>query len=241
VGDGPDLLLRHEQLALGGHRNLPPPPAVDFQPRSYAAAIADLDSQLGDLLDHLLARGRLDRTLVILTADHGEEFAEHRATGHGRTLYTQAVRVPLAMVWPGRLPAGVRLSEPVSLARLPATVMALLGRAGPFPGPSLVPRPGEGPSPGVAAVSAVSAAQNQRDRSPASGGSLTSVLVGRYRYIQGSRDSVGELYDHQADPLETRNLVGEPGVAEVLGQLRDTLALLTGAAGTSRSARPGPS
>ena len=48
------------------------------------------------MLDHLIKRGLLTtNTLVIVTADHGEEFNEHGTAGHGQTLYTQAVRVPL--------------------------------------------------------------------------------------------------------------------------------------------------
>ena len=108
-----------------------------MQRRAYQAAIAHLDEQLGRLLNDLLVGGVLENTLVIITADHGEEFMEHGVIGHGHSLYTQSVRVPLIMVWPGHLPAGVRVRDPVSLDRIPSTILDLIGRSGPFTAPSL--------------------------------------------------------------------------------------------------------
>jgi arylsulfatase A-like enzyme len=173
--------------------------------RAYAAAIAHLDSEIGRLLGSMLERGFLDNTLVVVTADHGEEFNEHAALGHGQTLHTQAIRVPLLLFWPGHLPP-TRVATPISLARLPATIMDLVGRPGPFPGPSLVPLWRGGAAPQVAAISTVTSAPVRNGRSTEARRSLASVQVGRFHYIQYPGDSVGRLYDHVTDPLEMRNL-----------------------------------
>ncbi len=194
--------------------------------RAYDAAISHLDSEIGLLLGSMLERGFLDNTIVVVTADHGEEFNEHAALGHGQTLHTQAIRVPLLLFWPGHLPA-TRVTAPVSLVRLPATIMDLVGMAGPFPGPSLVPLWRGGSAPQVAAVSTVTFAAFQHGESTAARRSLASVQVGQFHYIQFPGDSVGRLYDHVTDPLEMHNLAWARSAGDVLGQLRDSLRIAT--------------
>jgi arylsulfatase A-like enzyme len=197
--------------------------------KAYDAAISHLDSEIGALLDSMLQRGFLNNTLVVVTADHGEEFNEHAALGHGQTLHTQALRVPLLLFWPGHLPSA-RVTAPVSLARLPATIMDLVSRPGPFPGPSLVPLWRGEPSPQVAAISTVTFAPLRNGRSTEARKSLASVQVGRFHYIQYPGDSLGRLYDHATDPLEMRNLVWTHLADDVVGPLRDSLRIATSAA-----------
>ena len=81
----------------------------------------------------------LDQTLVILTADHGEQFGEHGGFGHGMSLYEPEVHVPLLVIFPGRVPEGQVVREAVSLRDIPATVVDLIGGldGSPFPGRSL--------------------------------------------------------------------------------------------------------
>ena len=67
----------------------------------YRGEIAWTDRAIGELLDALEARGRLDDTLIIVTADHGEEFFEHEGRGHRQTLYDEVLRIPLLIVPPG--------------------------------------------------------------------------------------------------------------------------------------------
>ncbi len=131
----------------------------------YDSCLAYLDQRLGELFDALKRRGVLDRTVVIVTADHGEELGEHRLFDHGVSLYRPEVRVPLLFVLPpdrqsssGRdksadMPAvGSRpvpispgratvVRDTVSLRDLPATIVELTGLAAgaPFPGRSLAP------------------------------------------------------------------------------------------------------
>ncbi len=107
--------------------------------QAYDASIAYTDAQIGLLLDGLKAQGKLDNTLVIITADHGEQFADRGLFAHGNSLYEPLMNVPLMMALPGRLPAGLVVNDRVSLRDLPATVLEIVGRpeGGGFPGQSL--------------------------------------------------------------------------------------------------------
>jgi arylsulfatase A-like enzyme len=73
----------------------------------YDGEIAFTDDNLGKLLAALRSRGMLEDTLVVVTADHGEEFFEHFGKGHQKTLFDEVVRVPLVVSWPGRLAPAV--------------------------------------------------------------------------------------------------------------------------------------
>jgi arylsulfatase A-like enzyme len=208
-------------------------PAVILGRRAYRGAIGYLDEQIGALFDSLRVRGLMEETLVIIASDHGEEFFEHGLMGHGNSLYAPSVRIPLLMIWPGHLPRGHRVADPVSLTSVPATLMELLGREGPFPGPSLAGYWQARPPGATAVVSGVTHARNLPDWYPVSRGGLNSARLGRYRYIWSQRDSLGELFDHEVDPEESDNLAGEPWAAPILGALRDTLRAI-------RPGRPAP-
>ena len=91
----------------------------------YEGAIAYLDAQLGALRDSLAARGLLDRTLVIITSDHGEHLGEHGMLSHGNSLYSPLLHVPLVLAHRQAIPAGIRVDRTVTLRDLPATIMQL--------------------------------------------------------------------------------------------------------------------
>ncbi len=96
----------------------------------YDGEIAWVDTQIGRLLEQLEQLGVADDTLVILTSDHGEEFLEHDRTGHRKELYRESIQVPLILRLPGRLPAGARVDDPVSILDLAPTVLSVLGLEG---------------------------------------------------------------------------------------------------------------
>src|SRR4030095_17102481 len=77
----------------------------------YREDVAFTDAAIGHLLDALAARGLAERTAVVLTADHGEEFWDHGGLEHGRTLYEEVMRVPLVVVPPGDAPPAVRREQ----------------------------------------------------------------------------------------------------------------------------------
>ena len=116
-------------------------------PRRYVALAGDcydnclayLDERLGELFDDLQRRGVLDRTWVVITADHGEGLGEHGLFEHGMSLYSTEIRVPLLILAPSGSQTGGVVRDPVSLRELPATIVDLigLGNGTPFPGRSL--------------------------------------------------------------------------------------------------------
>ena len=75
----------------------------------------------------------LRNTLIVLTADHGEEFHEHGGWKHGFTLYEEQIHVPLLVRWDGHIPAGSRLRGTVRLLDLAPTLVRAAGRQGPIP------------------------------------------------------------------------------------------------------------
>lgn len=97
----------------------------------YDAEVLYTDDFVGRWLDTLESSGLLDRSIVVFTADHGEEFREHGGTGHGITVFEECVRVPL-VVWAPGLQPGRRTSQ-VSLADLAPTLLEAIRQA-PTPG-----------------------------------------------------------------------------------------------------------
>ena len=93
--------------------------------RLYFEEIAWLDQQLGRLLDALRARDDWERTIVVVTADHGESLLDGVEPTHGWFVYDATMRVPLLMRLPGAQPR--RLEPPVSLADVMPTLLDLLG------------------------------------------------------------------------------------------------------------------
>ncbi len=92
----------------------------------YAGELAWTDAQIGRLLDKLDELGLAENTLVIVTADHGDEFFEHGSLGHRRTLFEEVVRVPMILRLPGALDANRRVEGLVSTTDVVPTVLELL-------------------------------------------------------------------------------------------------------------------
>jgi arylsulfatase A-like enzyme len=113
---------------------------VGFLSSLYSAEVASLDDELHQMMELLEQHGFLSNTIIVITADHGEEFYEHQLMGHGKTLYEDAVRIPLIVVAPG-YPAGRVVQEDVSLIDVAPTLLELAGLPPEprFEGRSLVP------------------------------------------------------------------------------------------------------
>jgi arylsulfatase A-like enzyme len=91
----------------------------------YLAAVATADVALRELMEGLTARGILSHAAVVVTADHGEEFYEHGAVGHGTNLFNETLQVPLLLHAPGLAPAVV--ADTVSLLDVAPTILELVG------------------------------------------------------------------------------------------------------------------
>jgi arylsulfatase A-like enzyme len=94
---------------------------------AYEAEIRYTDDVLGRFLDVLMARQLTERTIVVITSDHGEGFGEHGWSGHGFDLHDEALLVPLVVRAPGVVPPGLVVEEQVALADLAPTLLDLAG------------------------------------------------------------------------------------------------------------------
>lgn len=177
----------------------------------YDGALKYLDTQVSQVLRQLRALDLYDRTMVIITADHGENLGEHGRIGHQYCLYDTLLHVPLIVKYPKRGVAPARIREPVSLVDVVPTILELLGERANAPGDlrgyNLLAHPpqrnifAEMSKPDLAPFLALypNAETAPYDRS------LRAVRTSQHKLIQGS-DGLDELYDLDTDPDETYNL-----------------------------------
>jgi arylsulfatase A-like enzyme len=105
----------------------------------YDGEISYLDEHLGRLMDELKRRGVYEQTLIILTADHGEEFHEHGGWWHGTTLYDEQMHVPLIVKGPAGGARGRVATELATSLDVTPTILAAAGVGAPkdLPGHAL--------------------------------------------------------------------------------------------------------
>ncbi len=169
----------------------------------YRAEVAYVDSLVGRLLSFLDARALSERTLVVLTADHGESLGEHGEATHGLFLYQSTLRIPLIFRYPGA-PAGSRVSRPTPITGVAAEALEIL-RVPPMPVPREQPLYAETFVP----------------RLHYGWSELRSLTRWPHKLVMAPKP---ELYDLSKDPGETRNLIDElPDVARALGSELETM------------------
>jgi arylsulfatase A-like enzyme/Flp pilus assembly protein TadD len=194
------------------HANYDPPAqwANRVAGDAYRSEIAYTDAQLRRLFDGIATRYRDGRTLIVVTADHGESLGEHGEPAHSFTVYDATQRVPLIFAGPG-VTAGTVVPNVARLADVAPTVLAL-ARAEPLEGADGVDlsRALHGRDRGgrIAYVETLDARLSQ-GWSP-----LYGVRSERWKYIRAPRP---ELYDLTSDPAELKDLAAsEPAVAAEL-------------------------
>ncbi len=97
----------------------------------YSAEITYCDEHVGRFFDELKKRGIYDKSLIILTSDHGETMHEHQAYfSHGTTVYDSEVHTPLIVRFPGKAHAGKRVTSVVSNVDVVPTILHLLNLPG---------------------------------------------------------------------------------------------------------------
>jgi arylsulfatase A-like enzyme len=185
--------------------------------RRYASSIAYLDDQLGRLFRQLDEDGVLENTIVIVTSDHGELFGEGARQdtmvkdkkcpcGHGGRPFFPVLHVPLLVSIPGG-PGNMRVSDPVSLRDLPATVLDLIGAESShrFPGESLahywMPRGRRDSVPVLTATRTESVVRLQGDDAE-----YTYSLVADTMHYIRYPDGTEQLFNHRKDPDERNDM-----------------------------------
>jgi len=182
----------------------------------YDGEIGYTDHCIGKLLDKLRELKCFDNTLIIITADHGEEFMDHGGMLHGHTLYDEQIRVPLIVRYPASFRGGRKIGHIVSHIDFFPTLCELVGVPVPKQamGKSflrLLKPNSDGP-----------AQRREGDRHAISESSvgkvdMKSITSGRYKLVYEPDTERVFLYDRQADPGEHKDLSKEKkGVAEML-------------------------
>jgi arylsulfatase A-like enzyme len=110
---------------------IPPPADVERLRAIYDSAVSYHDVQVGRLVKQLQSWGIWDQTMLIITADHGEELFEDHRCGHGGSLRDSLTRVPLLIHDPARFPADTVVDEGAEGVDLMPTVLTALGAATP--------------------------------------------------------------------------------------------------------------
>ena len=217
------------------------PQGVAFAADAYDDCIADLDEQLGRLVDRLGRRGVLEQTWLFIVSDHGESFGEHTGVfGHGTSLYETELHVPLLVIPPGNGTTKQAVDEAVSLRELAATIVEVVGQeaGSPFPGASLArfwkrPRPVAPAQPPSAVPALAEVARHDRHQRDFWGLPKTLPPLGALKgkdwsYIRWEGDVREELFHLPKDPKEQHNLAGDPAAQTTLEQMRRVLDGLTG-------------
>lgn len=106
---------------------IPPEKDIERLRAIYDSAVSYHDVQVGRLIEQLKSWGIWDQTMLIITADHGEELFEDRRCGHGGSLRDTLVRVPLLIHDPARFPGGTIVDEGAEAVDLLPTILAAVG------------------------------------------------------------------------------------------------------------------
>jgi choline-sulfatase len=216
------LPLNYQHLRVGFHYENVPPDLVKKGRELYYGLTEWMDTEVGQVLAALAASGAASNTVVIYTADHGENMGEH-GLWWKNALYDSAARVPLIVSWPAKWTGGQRRAGACALVDVVQTIAELGGGKPPpdWNGDSLVPwldHPGT----------------HWKDRAVseyyahdiASGYAM--IRSGQYKYVyhtaaDAQHPAQRELYDLKADPGEFHNLAGQPGQKALIEKLHAAL------------------
>jgi arylsulfatase A-like enzyme len=188
--------------------------------RYYYAFTTFIDSQIGRIIDHLEKTGELSNTIIVFTADHGETLGSHGGmTDKGWHHFEETHRIPWMIRFPDGAHAGDVPAELVSLADLYPTILDMAGGswdADAIHGESLLPLiRGE--------------ATDWRDTIVTEFGGVNSLATTMRTIRHGNLKygynccSPDELYDLDADPYETTNLIDSPVYRQAVREMRGRL------------------
>jgi arylsulfatase A-like enzyme/Tfp pilus assembly protein PilF len=185
--------------------------ALQYPERQYDAEISFVDHCLGRILDNVEEAGLLERTIVVVTADHGEGLGDHGEDDHGLLAYDSTLKVPLVIRAPEQLGFRGSVVSPVETVDIVPTVLGLVGIDSDrnLDGISLV-----SVMRGEPASRRVCYFESLMGKLHFGWSELAGVRCGSWKYIHGSKP---ELYDITTDPTEQNDLLGAfPEVAELL-------------------------
>jgi arylsulfatase len=179
----------------------------------YDGEVRYADGKLDELLAQLARRGRLERTTLFVSADHGEAFLEHGEWDHGKTVFDEVVHVPL-IAWSGAGRwRGLVIDAPVHTFDISATALDIAGvePASDVQARSLLPLL-EGSATAV------------WEYAFTEGDDARALRTGAWKLVQQKEGGAEALYDLRADPRETTNVLAER--PEVASEMRLALSAI---------------
>jgi arylsulfatase A-like enzyme len=179
----------------------------------YAEEVRYADQCVGELLAGIKAAGLWDRSLIVISADHGEELFDHGGVDHGHTMHEELLHVPLLVKWPAGVSADRRVAQTVELPSLAATFLEVAGVDVNDRGaaPPLPRRNGE-------------RGQAVYSEAPLYGAEQTALTTDRWRVIyhptEPSRERQFEVYDRRSDRAEQHDEAATGAAADLRARLR---------------------
>ncbi|HEX3129737.1 MAG TPA: sulfatase, partial [Thermoanaerobaculia bacterium] len=195
----------------------------------YDGSIREMDTELERLLERLHELGLDQRTLIVFTSDHGEEFFEHGLEGHGQAAYNELTHVPLIVSYPGVVPAEQKIEETVGLVDVMPTMLSL----------ARLPIPQEAQGQSLASLMKAKvdagtwkarpvftdrpAAPHFASPAPRANETFTVIYEG-WKLVWNAKRPTGatelELYDHKRDSGDLHNVAAQhPDVVQRLSRL----------------------
>jgi len=178
----------------------------------YDATVRQVDTRIQRLIDGLKTRGLWENTLLIITADHGEEFGEHGGWAHDQSVYQELLHVPLLIRLPGDEFGGTRVASPARTIDVLPTVFDYLGkseRATDARGRSLLPamrgEPGRQPETVLVGMR-INKKKYYRPWKESRGDINIALRRGKWKAIWNVEPDTLELYDLERDPQESHDL-----------------------------------
>lgn len=191
--------------------------------RVYYAMVANLDDNIGRILQAVENLGLREDTVVVFTSDHGEMFGAHGRRAKN-IFYEEAVRIPFLLRWGERTAAGSRCTACLNTVDIMPTLLGLMQLPVPaeVEGTDLSPLVLGQPcanEPDFAMMMCTGATADWGD-----GYEWRAIRSKAYTYARYLSDGQELLFDNLSDPYQTENLINNPGYAEVLSDCRAKMA-----------------
>lgn len=205
--------LYREKVAVGGpaYKGRQRKRAID---QSYDGEVLFTDHEIERFIREMDRRHPAEETVVVFTSDHGEGLLEHGWLEHGFFLFEEAVKIPLIVRYPGRVPAGTVVETPVELMDVAPTIIELAGIEDRFPpsrGKDLFPLiDGSGdPRGGREIFFQRRLYESDTEKGRPVKGEKFALLSGKWKYIEARDEGTQELFDLETDPREQKSVASD--------------------------------
>jgi len=206
-----------ELAAVHSGKKVLPPEYRRFESELYDGGVASADTVMGGMLEQMDKEGILDRAILVVLSDHGDDLWDHDdfwSPGHGHSVYQELLHVPLIIRAPGLVAAGGRIRTPVSLLDVLPTLLAFEGIPGEpeDQGRSLAPYLSRGSEPASVPMNA-EATEYGPDRFARRDGNLKVIITPKPEDVRAGVTvhlRPLEVFDLLSDPGEKHDLSAAP-------------------------------